>query len=134
MLHPLAVCDTCHLIFAPEVGLGEGTMVEFRGIAVRCPRGHFNAHVIDRIYEVLGDTVRILTDSKRSVAEFQSLIDALNQATNAGASNEEIERTIRKRSPGVNGSYGLHQAAGESLRSLRSGGFTDCVADLPKRE
>jgi hypothetical protein len=59
--------------------------------------------VINGVYEVLGDTVRIITDSKRTASEVQALIDDLRQAKNRRASNEEIQRTIEEKAPELTG-------------------------------
>lgn len=92
-------CGACGLKFAtPNLFGGTGTIVSI-GNTITCPRCHADANILDGTYNLMGDTVRILANSKRSTDQLRAFANALEQAKQRNATPEEIKATIKEHAP-----------------------------------
>ena len=95
-----AVCDNCGTVFPSPIELKNSRGVRFVDCgAGPCPKCGGNGTILDGVYDTLGNTVRILLTSKRSVQELESLRHALKTAKEQKASREEITDTIKTHAP-----------------------------------
>ncbi len=73
-----AFCDSCGNIFASRYAFGGRVRVE--NVNVRCPRCGSWAHVPDGIYEIVGNTIKILSAPERTTYELTRLAEILSEA------------------------------------------------------
>jgi hypothetical protein len=74
-----------------------------RGCTASCPSCGGTGRIPDGIYDVLGETIRILRSSDRSASQLQKLADALKAARQNNASPDEIKQTIKEQAPELTG-------------------------------
>ena len=95
-----AVCPQCHLVFPSPIAIAEGVRgASIYNIGVQCPRCGGNGRILDGIYDALGNTIRVLLTSNRSIEQLETLRHALKTARESKASRQEIGDTIKAHTP-----------------------------------
>ena len=106
----LAVCDDCGTFFpAYEVEVGgpgieviEATVDVGSDVDVPnlCPACGGTGHVLGGVYNIVGDTLKLLQGPERTISELERLRVILHEARQSGASAEEVRSTVRHEFPG----------------------------------
>jgi hypothetical protein len=91
-----AVCDNCGSIFAAPVELRDGGGIHFTNVLVGpCPQCGGDGRIPDGMYSALGNTIRVLLTSERSVSDLQAVLTRIK----AAQSPEQAEEIIKIDAP-----------------------------------
>jgi hypothetical protein len=92
-------CQNCGHVFDSGFHFENVRDIRLSDVQLQCPKCGRMARMPDGTYNVLGNTIQILTHSRRSANDLRGLADALKRARDNNASPEEIKRTIKERAP-----------------------------------
>jgi hypothetical protein len=94
-----AFCDTCGTAFSSGFSI-ENSRGSFTGCrSGPCPKCGGMGHVLDGVFNFVGDTIEILSAPERTVVELRRLAALLLEATERRAPPEEVVKTIQAELP-----------------------------------
>ena len=95
-----AFCDNCGAVFPSGFSVSDSTNVSFSGSkSGPCPVCASMGHVPDGVFNVIGDSLQILSAPQRTVAELSLLSQIAMDARSKQAEPEEVANTIRRDLP-----------------------------------
>jgi len=94
-----AFCEACGRVFNAPIFFSGVAVAHMSGNTVSCPYCGAGGRIPDGIYNILGDTVRVVSTTARSAADLRALIDALNAARAKNATPDEAKTLIKERAP-----------------------------------
>ena len=96
-----AICNKCGTLFASGLNLGPGAKnITFVGCgAGPCPNCGGNGSIPDGIYNLIENTIQILSDSSRTRTQLQRLATILQDARQSQVTPTELNQTIEQDMP-----------------------------------
>ena len=94
-----AVCTDCDFVFNSGIEMSGGATAHLSNNRWTCPRCSGAAFIPEGFYEAVGDTLRVLLTSKRSLSDLQALLAALKREKSAQPSAEAVTETIKQYIP-----------------------------------
>jgi hypothetical protein len=98
-----AFCGSCGLVFPSGIVIENSTGISLSGVNARCPRCGGVGRVPDGLYNVLGQTVQLLTGPGRSSEQLLRLKSTLEAARNQQQEPEEVRKAVLAAAPELTG-------------------------------
>jgi uncharacterized protein YecA (UPF0149 family) len=99
MLVP-AVCDNCGSFFPSGVEVKDSFHITFKGnVSGPCPKCGSLGHIPDGVYNIIGNTIKILSGPERTISELNQLAEILKQAKDENTSSNEVRDKIEEEAP-----------------------------------
>jgi uncharacterized protein YecA (UPF0149 family) len=97
-----AFCDSCGAIYNSGIFVGDGCRnISFCGNKVQCPVCGMMGHIPDGVFDFIGDTIKLLSGSQRTIAELQTLNSILQKALKENLTKEKIMEEVESELPGL---------------------------------
>jgi hypothetical protein len=94
-----AFCDTCGAAFPSGFFAEDASFSLSNFIAGPCPKCGGMGHVPDGLYNIVGNSINILANSRRSSSELIRIAERLRSAKQRNATPDEISATLKEELP-----------------------------------
>jgi hypothetical protein len=98
-----AFCDNCGAIFPSGFDLSGQNITLFGNKSGPCPRCGSMGHIPDGVYNVINNTIEILSAPEWTIDELNRFAQILREAQRQAATQEEIDNRIKNEIPGLSG-------------------------------